>query len=115
MERKLHGVYLPEEGHQLTCAEWRHFYAQYLLNGYAFSLELQAQQELAEQTEVWSKTQLKLEAEVASYKKTVNELENALEAFKVKTKIERDTMNNLHMQTIMVRKSGKKSRAKIVG
>ncbi|XP_038077912.1 kinesin-like protein KIF15 [Patiria miniata] len=67
-----------------------------------------ARQELLEQTEVMRQTQLKLEAEVASYKKTVNELENALEAFKVKTKIERDTMNNLHMRTIMTITTPKK-------
>ena len=66
-----------------------------------------ARQELLEQTEVFRKTQMKLEAEVASYKKAVNELENALEGLKVKNKIERDTMNNLHMQTIKVRHPGK--------
>ncbi|XP_033625827.1 kinesin-like protein KIF15 [Asterias rubens] len=68
-----------------------------------------ARQELLEQAEVARKTQLKLEAEVASYKKSVNELENALEAMKVKNKIERDTMNSLHMQTIMTITTPKKA------
>ncbi|XP_072051741.1 kinesin-like protein KIF15 [Amphiura filiformis] len=59
-----------------------------------------SKQELAEQKEVGRKTKMELEAEVASYKKTVQELERSLEGLKVKNKMERDAMNNLHVQTI---------------
>ena len=63
---------------------------------------MQSKQELSEQKEVARKTRMELEAEVASYKKTCTELEKSLEGLKVKNRMERDAMNNLHVQTIKV-------------
>ncbi|XP_064641202.1 kinesin-like protein KIF15 [Lineus longissimus] len=57
-------------------------------------------QELQEQKNVAEKQALELQAELASQQRSVRELEQVLEAHHIKSKIERETMNDMHMQAI---------------
>nr|XP_054748122.1 kinesin-like protein KIF15 [Lytechinus pictus] len=59
-----------------------------------------AKQEHAEQEEMTRKTRLELESELAAYKKANHELEKTLQGMKIKNKMDRDAMNDIHMQTI---------------
>ncbi|KAJ8041871.1 Kinesin-like protein KIF15 [Holothuria leucospilota] len=67
--------------------------------------ELQTQldsalQEAAEQKEVFNKKQIEMEAELKSSKKTIQELETALEGMKAKNRLDRDALNDMHLQTL---------------
>ncbi|XP_071509705.1 kinesin-like protein KIF15 [Diadema antillarum] len=64
-------------------------------------LELEnAKQEHAETEEMSRKKRLELESELESYKKSNTELEKTLEGVKVKNRLERDALNDMHIQTI---------------
>ncbi|XP_078689569.1 kinesin-like protein KIF15 [Branchiostoma floridae x Branchiostoma belcheri] len=48
----------------------------------------------------WEKQKLELESELASYKTSTQELEKVLEACQVRNRINRTTLNDIHMETI---------------
>ncbi|XP_048576584.1 kinesin-like protein KIF15 isoform X2 [Nematostella vectensis] len=52
---------------------------------------------------------VELEAGLSSSKKTISELERALDAYQLKTAMERTTLNEIHMQTIKTLTSPRKS------
>ncbi|CAH1270481.1 KIF15 [Branchiostoma lanceolatum] len=63
--------------------------------------ELDVTKENLQQMEAsWEKKQLELESELASYKTSTQELEKVLEACQVRNRINRTTMNDIHMETI---------------
>lgn len=43
-----------------------------------------------------------MEAELKSSKKTIQELETALEGMKAKNRLDRDALNDMHLQTLKV-------------
>ncbi|XP_065064430.1 kinesin-like protein KIF15 isoform X2 [Rhopilema esculentum] len=60
----------------------------------------QAREELIEQSEKARRKELELQSDLVAAKKSISELERALESFQLKTAVERTTMNDIHMQTI---------------
>ena len=62
----------------------------------------QAKQEHAEQEEMTRTTRLDLESELAAYKKANLDMEKTLQGMKIKNRMDRDAMNDIHMQTIKV-------------
>ncbi|XP_078608781.1 kinesin-like protein KIF15 isoform X2 [Branchiostoma floridae x Branchiostoma japonicum] len=63
--------------------------------------ELDMTKENLQQMEAtWEKQKLELESELASYKTSTQELEKVLEACQVRNRINRTTMNDIHMETI---------------
>nr|Q9GYZ0.1 RecName: Full=Kinesin-like protein KIF15; AltName: Full=Kinesin-related protein KRP180 [Strongylocentrotus purpuratus]AAG01844.1 kinesin-like protein KRP180 [Strongylocentrotus purpuratus] len=59
-----------------------------------------AKQEHAEQEEMTRTTRLDLESELAAYKKANLDMEKTLQGMKIKNRMDRDAMNDIHMQTI---------------
>jgi len=60
----------------------------------------QVREELIEQSEKARKKELELGSDLVAARKSIAELERALESFQLKTAVERTTMNDIHMQTI---------------
>lgn len=63
---------------------------------------LQLKKSMSEQKEAAEKKELELQSEVSSRKNTVLELEKVLEAHQLKSRIERETLNDIHLQTVKV-------------
>ncbi|XP_071959413.1 kinesin-like protein KIF15 [Antedon mediterranea] len=68
-----------------------------------------AKQELSEQVELHKHKQVELESQVAAERKTNKELQHALNAIKLTSKMERDEINDLHLQTIKTITTPKKA------
>ncbi|KAL5020979.1 hypothetical protein ScPMuIL_000134 [Solemya velum] len=64
---------------------------------------------LSEQKEAAEKKELDLQSEVSSCKNTVSELEKVLEAHQLKSRIERETLNDIHLQTVKTITTPKKA------
>lgn len=58
--------------------------------------------ELSESKKTSEKNEMFKDGEIASYKRTVEELENVIEANKMRSKLEKAALNEQHLQTVMV-------------